>query len=270
VPSMLYGTAWMEGGTSRLCTAAIEAGFRGIDTANQVAHYDEAAVGEAIERALDAEAELRSQLFLQTKFTHPHHHRGRSLPYRIDAEPSIQVRDSLASSLRHLRTEHVDSFLLHCPVGPGRLEAVDREVWAAIAALGRTPEVGLIGVSNVLPAQLEELCDLAMPDVVQNRFQLGHHGDIEVRKLCRERGIVYQGFSIIAINRAALDSAPVRRVSAASARPPVQVLVRFAMQKGVIPVIGSTSRAHMEDVLAAVEFDLDPHQMDLLTSLDEP
>ena len=48
VPSFLYGTAWKEAETKRLTELALRQGFRGIDTANQRRHYDEAAVGRAI------------------------------------------------------------------------------------------------------------------------------------------------------------------------------------------------------------------------------
>ena len=270
VPPMLYGTAWMAAETSPLSTAAIEAGFDGIDTANQLAHYDESAVGEAVDQAVGAGSKTRSDLFLQTKFTHPHHHQGRALPYAAEADPPVQVRQSLASSLNHLRTEYVDCYLLHGPEGPGPLGDADREVWTTMAELARTAEVGLIGVSNVSPGQLEEICDLSMPDVVQNRFRLGHSPDIEVRRLCRERGITYQGFSVIAANRVALDSVPVRTVSLNRHRSAVQVLVGFAIQRGVVPVIGTTSPAHMDEVLAAGEIDLDPEEMNLLATLDEP
>ena len=48
VPRFLYGTAWKESETQRLTELAMQRGFRGIDTANQRKHYDEAAVGQAI------------------------------------------------------------------------------------------------------------------------------------------------------------------------------------------------------------------------------
>ena len=70
MPAFLYGTAWKEDRTEELTRAALEAGFRGIDTANQRRHYVEAAAGNAV-KSLSAEGRLnRSAVFLQTKFTH--------------------------------------------------------------------------------------------------------------------------------------------------------------------------------------------------------
>ncbi|HVK08755.1 MAG TPA: hypothetical protein VM597_08265, partial [Gemmataceae bacterium] len=71
VPRFLYGTAWKEEDTDRLTRLALRHGFRGIDTANQRKHYDEAAVGRAVDAAVAAGFVTRDDLFLQTKFTFP-------------------------------------------------------------------------------------------------------------------------------------------------------------------------------------------------------
>ena len=69
VPRLLYGTAWKEEATRELVAAALRAGFRGVDSANQRKHYDEAQVGEALTEALDAGVIERERLFVQTKYT---------------------------------------------------------------------------------------------------------------------------------------------------------------------------------------------------------
>src|SRR3954470_21060955 len=70
VPSFLYGTAWKEERTEALTAPALDAGFRGIDTANQRRHYVEASVGNAVAAATEAGKVAREDLFLQTKFTY--------------------------------------------------------------------------------------------------------------------------------------------------------------------------------------------------------
>ena len=67
VPRFLYGTAWKEDETERLTDLALRSGFRGIDTANQRRHYFEAAVGKAIQAAIEEGLVMRDDLFLQTK-----------------------------------------------------------------------------------------------------------------------------------------------------------------------------------------------------------
>src|SRR4051794_36561828 len=69
VPRFLYGTAWKEDQTQPLTELALAQGFRGIDTANQRRHYDEAAVGQGIAAAIARGLVTRDELFLQTKFT---------------------------------------------------------------------------------------------------------------------------------------------------------------------------------------------------------
>src|SRR5258708_40097269 len=93
---------------------ALEAGFGGIDTANQRRHYHEAAVGEALETSIARGLVTRDDIFLQTKFTFP---RGQDhrLPYDPAAPIPIQVEQSFASSLAHLGTETIDSYMLHGP-----------------------------------------------------------------------------------------------------------------------------------------------------------
>ena len=129
IPDFLYGTAWKEDRTAALVELALQSGFRGIDTANQRRHYFEAGVGEGLAAAYRAGVVTRSDLFLQTKFTYRDGQDHR-LPYDPQADLSTQVAQSMASSLEHLGTDYVDSFVLHGPAsghasgsghGPGEL-----------------------------------------------------------------------------------------------------------------------------------------------------
>src|SRR6516165_9021989 len=111
VPRFLYGTAWKEGATRPLTELALRQGFRGIDTANQRRHYDEAAVGQALGATIAGGLLARNDLFLQTKFTFRAGQDHR-LPYDTAAPVRSQVEQSFASSLGHLGAEVIDSFLL--------------------------------------------------------------------------------------------------------------------------------------------------------------
>src|SRR4029453_2431209 len=93
---------------------ALRTGFRGVDTANQRRHYVEAEVGQALAAAYPAGLVTRADLFLQTKFTYVNGQDHR-LPYDPEADLSTQVAQSMASSLEHLGTDHVDSYVLHGP-----------------------------------------------------------------------------------------------------------------------------------------------------------
>src|SRR5690242_6673119 len=129
-PRWLYGTAWKEDATEACVTAALAAGFRAIDTANQRKHYFEAAVGAAIARSGIA----RRELFLQTKFTFRDGQDHR-LPYDASAPIATQVAQSFDSSLEHLDTDTIDSYVLHGPTQRDGLAADDEAAWRAMEAL---------------------------------------------------------------------------------------------------------------------------------------
>jgi diketogulonate reductase-like aldo/keto reductase len=97
IPKLIYGTAWKEDATEDLVRTAIGLGFRGIDTANQRRHYNEAAVGSAICKALKGGIK-REELFIQTKYTYANGQDHR-IPYDIRADYGTQVNQSFQSSL---------------------------------------------------------------------------------------------------------------------------------------------------------------------------
>src|SRR5688500_11353640 len=112
-PSFIYGTAWKKDATTELVRTAVKAGFRAIDTANQPKHYSEALTGKAMAE-LAKEGVSRDSLFLQTKFT-PVDGQDHRIPYDPQLDLTMQVQQSFESSLQHLNTDRVDSFLLHGP-----------------------------------------------------------------------------------------------------------------------------------------------------------
>jgi diketogulonate reductase-like aldo/keto reductase len=254
----LYGTAWKEDATERLTRLAIEAGFRGIDTANQRRHYFEAGVGAAVATAIADGIVRREDLFLQTKFTYAEGQDHR-LPYDPDADPATQVRQSFASSLEHLQVDAIDSYVLHGPSQRRGLGDRDREVWRAIEDL----PVRSLGISNVTLDQLRELLDFARvkPSYVQNRCFARTRWDAAVRALCRENGITYQGFSLLTANEIELHHPAFRRIVARTQATPAQVIFRFAHDVGMLPLTGTTDPEHMREDLASDQVQLTPDDL---------
>src|SRR2546422_11472680 len=93
IPSFMYGTAWKKEATTRLVQSAVAAGFTAIDTANQLIHYQEALVGDALQ-ALAKNGISRDHLFLQTKFT-PTNGQDHSSPYHASAHLTNQGQQTL-------------------------------------------------------------------------------------------------------------------------------------------------------------------------------
>ncbi len=265
---MLYGTAWKEQETERLTRLALEAGFRGIDTANQRRHYVEAGVGAAVKGAIAAGVVRREELFLQTKFTYAASQDHR-LPYDPHADPATQVRQSFASSRDHLAVDVIDSYVLHGPSTRRGLAAIDREVWRAMEELQAAGRVRFLGVSNVALDQIEELCAHAVvpPAFVQNRCFARLGWDREVRTFCRAKGIVYQGFSLLTANVRELQHPGFLRLVARVGRTPAQVVFRFAQQAGMLPLTGTTDVGHMREDLDASGFQLSAEDMRVMESV---
>ncbi len=257
IPTLIYGTAWKEERTEELTALALKTGFRGIDTANQRRHYVEAAAGAAIAAAIASGAVAREDLFIQTKFTYA---RGQDhrLPYDPRADFATQVAQSFESSLAHLQIDRVDSYVLHGPERGSGLSDNDWQVWGAMEDLARSGKARVLGASNVAIDQLEALLADARiaPAFVQNRCFASEGWDREVRELCISRGIGYQGFSLLTANRRELSSPAVRRIAERTGRTLPQVVFRFAIQVGMIPLTGTSSATHMAEDLACTEFDL--------------
>jgi diketogulonate reductase-like aldo/keto reductase len=261
VPSMMYGTAWKKDDTSRLVKLALEAGFKAIDTANQLKHYDEKLVGEALQSAYQ-QGVSRESLFLQTKFTSKDGQDNR-LPYDPKANLTNQVLQSMDSSLQHLHTDHLDSYVLHGPHYRNSLGEEDWEVWSAIESLYQAGKTKTIGVSNVNGGQLRELCEKAkvIPMFVQNRCYAIMGWDHEVREICRKHSIVYQGFSLLTANPQVLDSPQVQAMAHRLKTGVAQVVFRFSMQIGMLPLTGTTNPAHMAEDLKAEHLSLSDEEL---------
>lgn len=265
IPSFLYGTAWKEQRTEALTSAALDAGFVGIDTANQRKHYFEIAVGKAVLGAIAAGSRTRRELFLQTKFTFEDGQDER-LPYDAKAPIAVQVRQSFASSLEHFQTDYLDSYLLHGPTSRGKLSADDLEAWQAIEVLAQSGQARFIGVSNFTLEQLRELLAMARvkPKFLQNRCYARTGWDRELRELCAQHGVTYQGFSLLTANRSELASKPVKQLAERLQRTPEQLVFAFARQVGMLPLTGTSSPAHMGLDLSALDIRLEPADLDLL------
>jgi len=267
-PTFLYGTAWKEDETARLVRMALDAGFRGIDTANQRRHYDEAAVGEALTDALASGHLHREDVFLQTKFTYVDGQDHR-LPYDPGAPLATQVEQSCASSLQHLGVDYLDSYVLHGPSVRHGLSADDWATWEAMERLHGAGRTRLLGVSNVNVEQLAELYAGAStkPAIVQNRCFAAMGWDRAVRQFCGERDILYQGFSLLTANREVLRHRRVHEIASRTGRTVPQVIFRFALQVGMTALTGTTSAPHMAEDLSVYDFELQPGEVRAIEEL---
>lgn len=269
IPSFMYGTAWKKEATTQLVQLAVTSGFTAIDTANQLIHYQEALVGEAL-LALAAQGFKRESLFLQTKFTSVDGQDHRT-PYEASADLTTQVNQSFQSSLSHLHTDYLDSYVLHGPYSRRGLGAADWEVWAAIESFYDAGKAKMIGVSNVSAEQLSLLCAKARhkPMVVQNRCYAAFGWDKAVRDLCVEHRIIYQGFSLLTANREVFVEPAIRSIAAKYQTGLAQIVFRFSQQVGMLPLTGTTNQQHMAEDLQCERFTLTPDELALIETIGQ-
>jgi diketogulonate reductase-like aldo/keto reductase len=255
IPKVIYGTAWKKTDTQRLVELAVRKGFRGIDTACQPKHYDEAAVGAAVAACVKSEL-ARGDLYLQTKFTPVSGQDPRQLPYDPRSSLTEQVAQSFAASLRNLQTDYLDCLLLHSPLPTPRQTL---EVWRAFESLVDAGGVRQLGISNCYtPRDLERLChdSRIKPAVVQNRFYAETGYDRAIRAICARQRIVYQSFWTLTANPHVLAHAAVGALASIHQRTPAQILFRYLTQMGVVPLTGTRSETHMRENLSIFDFEL--------------
>lgn len=250
----MYGTAWKEDRTKGLVLQALETGFRAIDTANQRKHYHEVGVGEALTSVFDAGQVGRKELFLQTKFTFLAGQDHR-LPYDPQAPIAEQVHQSFHSSMDHLGTDFLDSFVLHGPSSGLGLQAADREAWKAMEELHIEGLTRHLGLSNVNPDQLEQFVNVASikPTFVQNRCFAMRAWDLPIRRICQEHDIVYQGFSLLTANPFVLTHPQMAHIADREGVTTAQLVFAFARELGMLPLTGTTDPDHMHQDLLAME-----------------
>jgi diketogulonate reductase-like aldo/keto reductase len=268
VPEVLYGTAWKEDRTAALTELALRAGFRGIDTANQRRHYFEAGVGEGLAAAYRTGLVTRGDLFLQTKFTYQ---RGQDhrLPYDPEASLTVQVAQSLASSLEHLGTDHVDSYVLHGPSSGYEWADADAEVWAAMRKERDAGRARLLGVSNVSLRHLEQMeaFQSELPAFVQNRCFARLGWDREIRAFCKQNNIQYQGFSLLTANPEVLQHPPLIALATKLNATSAQVVFSFARAIGILPLTGTSNAEHMKQDIASLNLSLPAEVVQAMESI---
>jgi len=267
VPDFLYGTAWKEDRTPALTELALRMGFRAIDTANQRRHYFEAGVGQGLAAAYRAGVSTRDDLFLQTKFTYQPGQDHR-LPYDPTAPLSVQVAQSMTSSLDHLGTSYVDSYVLHGPSSNHDWTDADAEVWEAMRRERDAGHTRLLGVSNVSLRHLQQMAAAGteLPAFVQNRCYARLGWDRVVRQFCREHKIVYQGFSLLTANQEVLQHPLIASLASASATP-AQIVFSFVRTIGILPLTGTSGTQHMKQDLASRDLKLPPQAVQAIESL---
>jgi diketogulonate reductase-like aldo/keto reductase len=256
VPRIIYGTAWKKDATEKLVRLALKSGFRGIDTACQPKHYHEAGVGAGVAASLRKDGLNRADLYLQTKFTALAGQDPNRTPYDPKAPLETQVAQSIATSLKNLQTDYLDCVLLHSPMST---MTQTLSVWSTLESFVDKGQVRQLGISNCYRlADLESLYRAARikPAVLQNRFYADTHYDREIRRYCIRNQLIYQSFWTLTANPHLLTHKTVTAMATTHNRTTAQILFRYLIAIGIVPLTGTTSEVHMRDDLNIFSFEL--------------
>lgn len=254
--NFLYGTAWKKERTKELVELAVRTGFRGIDTACQPKHYSEPGVGDALQALYNSNIITRGDIFLQTKFTPIRGQDPNNVPYDKESSLHDQVLQSFQVSCANLRTDFIDSLVLHSP-----LQSLEDTltVWQTFEEIYKSGKVGQLGLSNTYDIHtLRSVYEHAevKPAVLQNRFYAESNFDVDIRQFCLSHGIQYQSFWTLTANPHALKSATVQALARKYEKTPQQIFFRFVQQLGILPLTGTKSETHMRQDLDTSSFSL--------------
>jgi len=255
MPRIIYGTAWKKDSTAALVEQAISLGFRGIDTACQPKHYNEAGVGDGVTACQQLGID-RSELYLQSKFTPLTGQDPTQVPYDAKASLAEQVTQSFQTSLKNLQTTYLDCLILHSPLANQRQT---EEVWQAMELIFHSGGARQLGISNCYDLQQFKLLyrnTKVQPAVIQNRFYAETQYDRTLRDFCQQQSIIYQSFWTLTANSKVLAHATLQSLATKYQRSSAQVFFRYLNQINIIPLTGTTSKIHMKEDLASIDFEL--------------
>jgi len=233
--------------TEQAVSAALEAGYRLIDTAS--AYGNEAAVG----RAIAASGVPRDELFITTKLA-------------TEDQGFQASQDALTASIERLGLDYVDLYLIHWPGGdPGKY--VDS--WGGLMKRKEDGFTKSIGVSNFHAEDLSNVIELSFVTPAINQVELHPLlNQAELRAVNAEYGIVTEAYGPLGVGKL-LENPAVASVAQAHGKTPAQALIRWSIQLGNVVIPRSANPERIKSNLDVFNFELSDDQMAALNALDD-
>jgi diketogulonate reductase-like aldo/keto reductase len=223
--------------------AALEAGYRHIDTASM--YGNEESVGAAIRTS----GIPREKIFVTTKLWNSDH--GK--PER-----------ALDASLRRLKFDYVDLYLIHYPVRQRR------QSWHVLEALQAKGKARSIGVSNFTIRHLEELFGETETVPAVNQVELHPYlYQKDLLDFCAAKGIIVEAYSPLTHGERLNDSKLVAVAKRYPSKSTAQILIRWALQHGLVVIPKSANRRRIFENADVFDFEISAEDMRLLDSFDE-
>lgn len=231
---------------------ALAIGYRHLDTAFTYQNQD--LVGAAIK----VRGIARQEVFVTSKL-HPNNNDYRAATSKIrEAIQLIWGKDASGSA------HYLDAFLLHYPGLRNPVAA-----WKALIDARKQGLVRQVGVSNFEIRHLKKLREATGEYPAINQIELHPYLYVEQKELlefCRRQDIAVEGYSPLAEGQV-LDDPVLRTMAEDHGTSPARIVLRWCMQHGVRPIVGTRNRAHMQMNAEPYTFSLSDHQLLLIDSL---
>lgn len=247
MPILGFGLSQIPNGepARQAVTWALEAGYRHIDTA--WLYRNESSVGKAVK-----DAPLpREDIWITTK---------------LYPNQFINPRKAIERSLRKLDMEYVDLYLIHWPL-PLEVTAFDKKLWRAMESFKEEGLCRSIGVSNYLPDRLGRLLSYAnIPPCINQVHFSPLHFSHDLYKYCEEVGIKIVGYRPLG-RGSGLANQQVLKIADMTGKTPSQIMLRWAIQKGIIPIPRSSKYEHILENAKVFNFSLNPDDREELDTI---
>ena len=271
---------------AEVCYQAIKAGYRRLDCACD--YGNEVQVGQGIQRAIADGLCTRSDLFITGKLWNTYHHPSH-VPLAFD------------KTMQDLQVDFLDEYLIHFPISmefvpfeakyppewtnlDGKMVLVKQdlgETWKAMEALVDTGKVGRIGVCNFSTQGLRHLLSVCRIPPATLQIELHpHNSQTKLIRMAREAGLSITAFSVLGatsykeLNMASEDDEllshrVVTQIATKHDKTPAQVLIRWAVQRGTLPLCKSCTPSRMVENRDVLDWALSDADVQTLDDLNE-
>ncbi len=252
IPCPAFGTYKAVDGNKETVKLAIEAGYRCFDTAS---YYG---TEEYLAEAIAESGIARSAFFIISKLWKTEMGYDKTMA-------------AFEASLKRLNTDYIDLYMIHWPlpeVGYKDWKVLDFDTWNTLEKLYTEGAVKAIGVSNFMPHHLENLLDgcEVKPAVNQIEFHPGYSQETTLG-YCREHDILVQAWSPLGRTRV-LKDALICELAEKYGKSPAQICLRYALQRGVMPVAKASNIERMKENADVYSFEMSKE--DIMRIADMP
>ena len=254
IPCLGFGTYNAKGGDNlEIIKTAIEAGYRYFDTASF--YETERVLGQAIRES----GIPREEFFIATKAW-------------IDERGYDEVKAAMDRSLERLQMDYVDMYLIHWP--KASLEESDwkeRDVltWRGMEEMYEAGKTKGLGLSNFLPNHLDVILENAKikPQVDQLEIHPGYSQEAAVA-YGQSKGIRMQAWSPLGRGKM-IENEVLTRFAEKYGKTPAQICLRFSIQKGIIPLVKSSTMERMKQNMDIFDFEISTEDMQILSCMPQ-